>query len=68
VGQLEELANGATELDLSALGIDKLLGTGKVSSALTVTVDSASAKAVEKIEAAGGSVEMDDDDWDEDDA
>jgi large subunit ribosomal protein L15 len=68
VGQLEELANGATDLDLSALGIDKLLGTGKVSSALTVTVDSASAKAVEKIEAAGGSVEMDDDDWDEDDA
>lgn len=68
VGQLEELANGATELDLSALGIDKLLGTGKVSSALTITVDSASAKAVEKIEAAGGSVEMDDDDWDEDDA
>ncbi len=68
VGQLEELANGATELDLSALGIDKLLGTGKVSSALTVIVDSASAKAVEKIEAAGGSVEMDDDDWDEDDA
>lgn len=68
VGQLEELANGATELDLSALGIDKLLGTGKVSSALTVTVDSASAKAVEKIEAAGGSVEMDDDNWDEDDA
>lgn len=65
VGQLEELADGADSIDLTELGIDKLLGSGRVSTALSVTVESASAKAVEKIEAAGGSVEMDDDDWDD---
>ncbi|MBV18453.1 MAG: 50S ribosomal protein L15 [Euryarchaeota archaeon] len=65
VGQLEEMAAGADSIDLTELGIDKLLGSGRVSSALSVTVESASAKAVEKIEAAGGSVEMDDDDWDD---
>ncbi len=67
VGQLEELAAGADSLDLTELGIDKLLGSGRISSALSVTVESASAKAVEKIEAAGGSVEMDDDEWDDED-
>ncbi|MBL71543.1 MAG: uL15m family ribosomal protein [Candidatus Poseidoniaceae archaeon] len=65
VGQLEEMAAGADSIDLTELGIDKLLGSGRVSTALSVTVESASAKAVEKIEAAGGSVEMDDDDWDD---
>ena len=67
VGQREELAAGADSLDLTELGIDKLLGSGRISSALSVTVESASAKAVEKIEAAGGSVEMDDDEWDDED-
>ena len=66
VGQLEELAAGADSIDLSALGIDKVLGSGRISSALTVIVDEASAKATEKIEAAGGSIEAGgDDDWDE---
>ncbi|RJU99654.1 MAG: 50S ribosomal protein L15 [Candidatus Poseidoniales archaeon] len=65
VGQLEEMAAGGDSIDLTELGIDKLLGSGRVSTALSVTVESASAKAVEKIEAAGGSVEMDDDDWDD---
>ena len=66
VGQLEEMAAGADSIDLTELGIDKLLGSGQVSSSLTVTVESASAKAVEKIEAAGGTVETDgDDDWDD---
>ena len=65
VGQLEEMANGADTVNLTEMGIDKLLGSGRVSTALSVTVESASAKAVEKIEAAGGSVEMDDDDWDD---
>ena len=55
VGQLEEMAEGADSIDLTELGIDKLLGSGRISSSLTVTVESASAKAVEKIEAAGGS-------------
>jgi len=69
VGQLDEMADGADSIDLTELGIDKLLGSGRISSALTVTVDSASAKAVEKIEAAGGSVDMaDDDEWDDDEA
>jgi large subunit ribosomal protein L15 len=66
VGQLEEMAEGADSIDLTELGIDKLLGSGRISSSLTVTVESASAKAVEKIEAAGGTVETDgDDDWDD---
>ena len=66
VGQLEAMAEGADSIDLTELGIDKLLGSGRISSSLTVTVESASAKAVEKIEAAGGTVETDgDDDWDD---
>lgn len=64
VSQLEELANGADSLDLSELGIDKILGSGKINVALKVTVGEASAKAVEKIEAAGGSLEMEDGDGD----
>ena len=66
VGQLEQMAEGADSIDLTELGIDKLLGSGRISSSLTVTVESASAKAVEKIEAAGGTVDSDgDDDWDD---
>ena len=66
VGQLEQMAEGADSIDLTELGIDKVLGSGRISSSLTVTVESASAKAVEKIEAAGGTVESDgDDDWDD---
>ena len=43
-------------LDLSAAGISKLLGAGNISLKVNVTVEEASAKAREKIEAAGGSV------------
>lgn len=68
VGQLEDMAAGADSIDLTELGIDKLLGSGRISTALSVTVESASAKAIEKIEAAGGSIEMDDDEWDDDEA
>ena len=56
VGALEELAAGASSLDLNALGYDKLLGSGRISSAITVTVAHASEGAVAKVEAAGGSV------------
>jgi len=67
VGQLETMANGETTVDLTAMGIDKLLGSGQVRTALTVIVEEASARAVEKIEGAGGSVETaDDDEWEED--
>ena len=43
-------------IDLGAAGIDKLLGCGSIAFKVNVTVDEASAKAVEKIEAAGGSI------------
>jgi large subunit ribosomal protein L15 len=58
VSQLEELANGADTLDLTALEIDKVLGSGRMQVALKIIVAEASAKAIEKIEAAGGSLEM----------
>ena len=47
VGQLEEMADGKDTLNLTELGIDKLLGSGRISSALTVIVSEASAKASE---------------------
>lgn len=43
-------------LDLSAAGISKLLGAGNINLKVNVSVEEASAKAREKIEAAGGSV------------
>ena len=56
VGQLDEMANGEKSIDLTSLGIDKLLGSGQIRSKLTVIVGEASARAIEKIEAAGGRV------------
>ncbi len=56
VGALEQRYPGATEIDLAEAGITKLLGSGKVSTSLTVKVASATDGAVSKIEAAGGSV------------
>ena len=38
------------------MGFDKLLGTGVPSQAYKLTVSSASAKAIEKVEAAGGEI------------
>ncbi len=64
VGQLDEMANGEKSIDLTSLGIDKLLGSGQIRSKLTVIVGEASARAIEKIEAAGGSIEQGDD-WGE---
>ena len=43
-------------IDLKKMGYDKLLGTGVPSQAYKITISAASAKAVEKIEAAGGEV------------
>jgi large subunit ribosomal protein L15 len=48
--------SGAYTLNLTDLGVHKLLGSGVVLYKLTLTVDHASARAIEKIEAAGGSV------------
>ena len=64
VGQLDEMANGGKSIDFTSLGIDKLLGSGQIRSKLTVIVGEASARAIEKIEAAGGTIEQGDD-WGE---
>lgn len=65
VGELEELAlkllgaeavkNGA-ELDLTNIGVEKLLGRGSISTALKVRVELTSASAKSKLEEAGGSI------------
>jgi large subunit ribosomal protein L15 len=44
------------EIDLTKLGYDKLLGSGKITRAITVKVKSFSKKAKEKIEKAGGTI------------
>ena len=43
-------------IDLKKVGDDKLLGTGVPSQAYKITISAASAKAVEKVEAAGGEI------------
>ena len=43
-------------IDLTKMGYDKLLGTGVPSQAYKITISAASAKAVEKVEAAGGEI------------
>ena len=42
------------EIDLNKIGYSKLLGTGKLSKAVKVTVKMASASAIEKVKSAGG--------------
>jgi large subunit ribosomal protein L15 len=58
--KLEELAQVSAQekpqIDLAALGYTKLLGTGKVTKALTVQVPSYSKSAAEKIQKAGGEI------------
>jgi len=43
-------------IDLKSLGYTKLLGSGKVTRVLCITTPSASARAIEKVKAAGGDV------------
>ena len=47
---------GRIHVDLGKLGYDKLLGGGRATLPLTITVPRASASAVEKVRAAGGAV------------
>lgn len=47
---------GVYTIDLAILKVDKLLGSGLVTKKLIITVDEATEKAVQKIEAAGGKV------------
>ena len=49
-------ANGVYTIDLTAMGVDKLLGSGQVRSKINVTVESATESAKAKITAAGGKV------------
>lgn len=65
VGELEDLAvkilgvdavKSGAELDLTEIGIGKLLGRGSISTGLKVKVESVSASAKSKLEEAGGSI------------
>jgi large subunit ribosomal protein L15 len=63
ITKLEEIAvisteteKGKTSVDLTSLGYTKLLGTGKITKPLTVTVPACSKTAEEKIKKAGGQV------------
>ncbi|MEE2625142.1 MAG: uL15m family ribosomal protein [Candidatus Thermoplasmatota archaeon] len=65
LGEVSELAE-EDSINLREMGYDKLLGRGSIDRALTITVSEASARAIEKVEAAGGSVETDEDEeWEE---
>jgi len=55
----KHIKNETTEndiLDLTSLGINKLLGGGKVTTKMTVKVEQISRHAIEKIKAIGGNV------------
>tara|TARA_B110000438_G_C15735140_1_gene615994 strand:+ start:478 stop:891 length:414 start_codon:yes stop_codon:yes gene_type:complete len=66
VSALENLVGDGDSIDLSEHGIDKLLGSGQIKSAIHVTVEHVSANAVTKVEAAGGSVTVEESgEWEE---
>ena len=52
--KLDQLATTETNINLTFMGYTKLLGTGKITKALTITVPTASKTAQEKIKQAGG--------------
>ena len=56
VGELGSLAMGKKELDLAAMGFEKLLGSGAAGGPYIVKVGSFTKKAQAKIEAAGGKI------------
>jgi len=68
VSSLANMAGESDSINLAEFGYDKLLGSGRITTALNVTVEHASAGAIAKVEAAGGTVTLvqgDDDDWEE---
>ena len=70
VSELEKMERDGDSLNLTVMGIDKLLGSGQIRTALNITVEAASPKAIAKVEAAGGSVSLDeweDEEFEEDD-
>jgi large subunit ribosomal protein L15 len=56
IKQLNQLTIESNQVNLTSLGYTKLLGTGKVTKPLTVTVAACSKTAQEKIKKAGGQV------------
>jgi large subunit ribosomal protein L15 len=52
----EVIQPNQTEINLTEMGFTKLLGTGKITNALTITVANCSKIATSKIEGAGGKV------------
>jgi large subunit ribosomal protein L15 len=51
-----EVKGDRTVVDLSKMGVDKLLGSGNVSQKLEIVVAESSAKAKEKVQSAGGAI------------
>ncbi|MDA4120213.1 MAG: uL15 family ribosomal protein, partial [Thaumarchaeota archaeon] len=56
VGDLDGLSKGSKALDLTSMGVEKLLGSGEIEGAYQVKVASFTKKAQAKIEAAGGKI------------
>lgn len=60
LNKLDQLAQasegGKAQINLTELGFTKLLGTGKITKALTIHVESYSKSAAEKIKEAGGEI------------
>lgn len=56
IKELEKLSSGMNDIDLSALGIVKLLSAGELKRPITVHVSKCSKKAREKVEKAGGKI------------
>jgi large subunit ribosomal protein L15 len=54
----EGVEKGGKEINLTALGYDKLLGSGACQGAWDVTVEAASPRAIEKVNDAGGKVNL----------
>ncbi len=54
--QLEKIAEGKKEINLTELGYDKLLGRGSISTPLKIKVKFCSSSAKEKLEQAGGKI------------
>lgn len=59
VSDLEAVSGKTSDINLSVLGYDKLLGSGEIKRAVNVTISRASASAIEKVKAAGGSIKLD---------
>jgi large subunit ribosomal protein L15 len=51
--------DGKWTVDLTKMGVDKLLGSGRISTPISIKVPEASANALEKLKAAGGAIVKD---------